>query len=82
MKKSLQEYLNPTTVSKSILSLDDGGIRGAIALCISSRTIKKTNQKLIDKTIETAQSNIYNPKFCDPHQVEIIKAAINEIKSM
>lgn len=55
------------------------GYHSSVALYISSRTLGKMNQKHIENTLKIAQSNIDMYKFRDPNQVEVIKAAINEL---
>ncbi|MBI3137361.1 MAG: hypothetical protein HYZ15_02115 [Sphingobacteriales bacterium] len=56
------------------------GYHSAIALYISSRTFGKDNKNVVENIIKNAQANIDRYDFKDPNQVEVLKAAINELK--
>jgi hypothetical protein len=56
------------------------GYHAAVALYIASRTFGKEDKKQIEKVLKTASANIQTHKFKDPNQVEVIKAALNELQ--
>lgn len=56
------------------------GYHSAVALYIASRAFGKVNKKEIETVLNTANANIQKHKYKDPNQIDVINAALTELK--